>query len=178
MGEMIKRQVIAKGRYLLLARRGNWEYVERLHARGVVVIAATTDQQELILIEQFRIPLLANVIELPAGLVGDSKEHADEDIIDAAKRELLEETGYEAKHFSPIISGPSSAGLSNEIYTMLHAHGLNKIGAGGGVHDERIAVHCIGLKNVQNWLQQKIAEGKLIDPKILAALFYLLNRGS
>src|SRR5689334_17976630 len=133
MGEVLKRRIIARGKHLMLACSEDWEYVERLYSNGVVVVAATTDENELILTEQYRVPLHANVIELPAGLVGDCKETEHEDVFEAAKRELLEESGYLAEHFSLIISGPSSAGLSSEIYTIVHARGLKKTGPGGGV---------------------------------------------
>ena len=46
--------------------------------------------------EQFRKPVTARVIEIPAGLVGDEKEYREETLADSARRELLEETGFQA----------------------------------------------------------------------------------
>src|SRR5688572_22223229 len=64
---------IAAGRFLRLARRGTWEFVERLGASGAVCIIAVTDERKLVLIEQPRPAMNGPVIELPAGLVGDGE---------------------------------------------------------------------------------------------------------
>src|SRR5687768_8463814 len=67
-----RMQVLGNGRFLELVRdEHGWEYARRVNATGVVVIAASTDKNEVILIEQYRPPVGARVVELPAGLVGD-----------------------------------------------------------------------------------------------------------
>jgi len=58
------------GRYLNLLERDGWEFASRSNANGVVVLVAVTDQGEIVLVEQFRIPVGKNVIELPAGRFG------------------------------------------------------------------------------------------------------------
>src|SRR3712207_4274816 len=63
--------VLGKGKYLRLVRRGKWEFVERLKSKGVVGIIATTDDGRLVLVEQWREAAGAWCVELPAGLVGD-----------------------------------------------------------------------------------------------------------
>ena len=90
-----QRRVLAEGKYLRLVAESGWEWVERLNASGAAVIAALTDDRRLVLVEQYRIPLHARVLDLPAGLVGDEPGAAGEAMIDAARRELFEETGYE-----------------------------------------------------------------------------------
>ncbi|RMF83027.1 MAG: DNA mismatch repair protein MutT, partial [Planctomycetota bacterium] len=57
--------VLAAGRYLSLVRQGRWEYARRVNCTGAVVIIATTDDDRIILVEQFRTPLGKPVIELP-----------------------------------------------------------------------------------------------------------------
>ena len=89
-------RILHEGEFLRLKRRDHWEYVERANARGAVVIVALTADDELLLVEQPRLPLQANVIELPAGLVGDIAGAEDEDLEIAGMRELEEETGYRA----------------------------------------------------------------------------------
>ena len=61
-----------KGRYLSLIEREHWEFVTRPNAHAVAVLVATTPEREIVLVEQYRRPLDARVIELPAGLVGDT----------------------------------------------------------------------------------------------------------
>lgn len=172
-----EEHMIAKGRHVSLVCRANWEYAKRRGARGVVVIAALSDNHELILVEQYRIPVSQYCIEMPAGLVGDSS-NPDEDIIVAAKRELLEETGYEANNFEIIISGPSSPGLTNEIHTLLFANKLRKVTDGGGVGDENISIHLVPLLSVYSWLKEQSKNKKLVDSKILAALYYISQKHS
>ena len=91
---------IAEGRHLGLWCRDGWEFARRRQGRGVVAIVALTTDRHLVLIEQHRVPLGASVIELPAGLVGDGAAGTDESIFDAARRELLEETGLALDHWS------------------------------------------------------------------------------
>ena len=140
-----------EGRFLRMVRQGRWEYVQRTKASAVVAIIATTPAQEILLIEQPRAPLGSSIIELPAGLVGDDIGHEDEHIVDAAKRELDEETGYSAPTWSVLTRGPSSAGLTNEVITLLRASGAVKTGAGGGVAGEQITVHAIPFPMVATW---------------------------
>ena len=171
---MSNKNIIAQGKYLRFIREKNWEYVERIGSNGVVVIVPLTQENNLILVEQYRIPVENRTIELPAGLVGD--EDSQEDLFDAARRELREETGFEASHFELIIHGPTSAGLTSESNSFVYAPNCKRVSAGGGILDENIIVHEISPNNTYAWIQQKASEGFLIDPKILAGLFYLTIR--
>ncbi len=161
-------RVLHEGEFLRLLRRGHWEYVERTNAHGVAVIVAVTEANELLLVEQYRWPLERPVIELPAGLVGDVG--GDETLIDAARRELEEETGYRAAHMSELASGPTTAGLSNEITTFCRADGLARTGPGGGDDTETITVHPVPLAGLRGWLDAQSARAA-IDPKLYAGLW-------
>jgi ADP-ribose pyrophosphatase len=164
--------ILHEGRFLRLMKRGRWEYVERLKATGVVVILAITGAGSLVLTEQYRIPVNQRVIELPAGLAGDGPGDELETLAAAARRELLEETGYEAKEMIALTAGPPSAGLATEIVTILRATGLRRVAAGGGEGDEQIQVHEVPLDQVAGWLQRKLAGGLLVDPKVYAGLYF------
>lgn len=164
------------GRFLHLKTRGTWEYVQRPNTTGVVGVAAVTQEGKLLLVEQYRPAVNCNVIELPAGLAGDQKGQEHEDLTVAARRELLEETGYETDSMEQFLTGASSAGLTTETVTLCIARGLRKVHAGGGDADERIIVHEIPVDQVIPWLKSQQALGKLIDFKILAAL-YLHQQG-
>ena len=89
-------QVLGQGKYLRLLVKGTWEYTERVGVSGIVGIVPVTDAGELVMVEQFRMPLGRRVVELPAGLAGDIEGQRDEALESAAARELEEETGYRA----------------------------------------------------------------------------------
>jgi nicotinamidase-related amidase/8-oxo-dGTP pyrophosphatase MutT (NUDIX family) len=167
-----KPRVLAEGRFARLLSHRGWEWVERTNTSAAVVIVAITDKRELVLVEQYRIPLGCRVIELPAGLVGDLAENKQEGLLEAARRELLEETGYEAADIEYLIEGPSSAGLANEVYTLLLAKDARKVGPGGGDTTEDIQVHVVPLDVVEPWLESKSRNGTMISPKIYSALYF------
>ena len=173
---MADPEVLAEGRHLRLVRRDAWEYAERRAAIAVVVIVAITDDGRLVLVEQYRKPVERTVIELPAGLVGDRPGDADEDLWSAARRELWEETGYEAQALEYLAEGPSSAGLTSEVVTFLRAVGLQKVGAGGGDEDEAITVHEVALGEAGSCLNAMAQRGCLIDPKVYAGLYLIGQR--
>lgn len=167
---------LCNGRWLRLQRRGRWEYAERTHAGGAVLVIAVNDRDELVLVEQHRPAVAANCIEMPAGLVGDSAEFAGEDPLTAARRELLEETGYRANSMELLFAGPPSAGMSSERIAFTLAGGLSRETAGGGDDTENIRVHEVPMGQLLEWLRTQAAAGKLVDPKIFSAL-YLLEHG-
>src|SRR5688500_4920446 len=108
------RHILGEGRHLRLVRRGRWEHVERLRTSGVVSVVAITADRRLLLTEQFRPPVDRYCLELPAGLAGDVEGQELEELAAAARRELIEETGYDAQSFEWLTVGPSSAGLTDE----------------------------------------------------------------
>jgi ADP-ribose pyrophosphatase len=157
-------------KWLGLYRTGRWDYVRRPNSSACVAVLPITDQQEIILIEQFRIPVANTVIEIPAGLVGDEADFQHESLADSAARELLEETGYLAQSINPILSSPTSAGMTPEITHIFLATQLTRETQGGGVSGEEITVHIIPLSNLRSFLSEKQSQGLLIDFKIHAAL--------
>ena len=165
-----------RGRYLDLVERDGWEYSTRSNASAVVVIVAVTPEGRLLLVEQFRRPIEARVIELPAGLVGDHVE-PDETIIEAARRELIEETGYTAHSLEPIMDCPSSAGMTDEVVSFIRADRLERVGPGGGDDSEDIQVHAVPLGEIDAWLERQRRRGLPLDPKIFAALYWLERSG-
>lgn len=165
------------GRFLRLMRRGQWEYAERVNPGGAVAIVAVTPDGELLLTEQFRVPLGHPVIELPAGLVGDEPGRESEDWEAAAARELEEETGWRAGRFERLTEGPTTAGMSNETVVLVRARELQRVGVGGGDATESIRVHAVPVAKVAGWLAEREREGLPPDPKVFAGLFFLLDQG-
>lgn len=167
--------LLHRGDFLSYYKEEGWEYVARDNSTGVVTILALTKNNEIVLVEQFRQPFKQNVIELPAGLAGDHYDNQNESFEDAIKRELLEETGYQANTLVKLCEGPVSPGLSTEIFHLYYSNDLEKISEGGGDHTEDILVHTIALKDVDDFIQQCKFQDKLIDIKVLLIMNLLKN---
>jgi ADP-ribose pyrophosphatase len=160
-----------EGKWLRIRVRGHWEYVERATADGLAtLIVAVTPSDELLFVEQYRIPLQRRTIEFPAGLVGDVD--ATESLADSAARELLEETGWAAARVEVLMVGPTSSGLTTEQVAFCRASGLSKVHDGGGDESEAITVHTIPRTDAAAWLVRKQAEGYALDPKLWAGLWF------
>lgn len=164
---------LGRGRFLRLVSRDGWEYAERVGVGGVVVIVAVTPDDRLVLTEQERPAVGARVIDLPAGLAGDEPGQADEPLPEAARRELLEETGWACATLDWLFEGPPSPGTTSEILTFFRARGLERAGRGGGVGNECIEVHEVPVDGVRGWLSRAAGPRRLIDPKVHAALSLL-----
>lgn len=167
---MSEEITLYESKWLGLYRTGHWDYVRRPNSDACVGILAITDAQEILLVEQFRIPVGQTVIEIPAGLVGDEPEFATESLAATARRELLEETGYAAGKTELIFASPTSAGMTPEFTHFFLATELQKETEGGGVGSENIIVHRVPLDRLRAFLAKKQAEGNAIDFKIHAAL--------
>ena len=164
---------MCEGQYLRLVKRGHWEYAERTNAGSAVIVIAVTPEDKLLFVEQFRIPMNAPTIEMPAGLVGDLDAH--DTMEEAARRELLEETGWQAAEVKVLMVGPTSSGMSNELIAFVRARGLTRMHAGGGDETENITVHEVPVADAPRWLTEKMAAGYSMDPKLWAGL-WLLDR--
>ncbi len=75
---MSKPESLHRGKYLELLRDGHWEFVRRVNARGAVFVLAVTEAKELVLVEQYRVPVGERTLELPAGIYGDAESPAAE----------------------------------------------------------------------------------------------------
>ncbi|MEP3226499.1 MAG: NUDIX hydrolase [Parasphingorhabdus sp.] len=158
-----------EGRFITAKRQGRWEYVSRSRGIRAAVILAI-DEGHVLLVEQYRVPLGKNCVELPAGLVGDQDDNSDEDASVAAIRELEEETGYRAAEMENCGEFYSSPGMVSESFSLFKAHQLTKVGDGGGVAGENITVHRIPLQKLDKFIADKRAEGVAIDVKLLLFL--------
>lgn len=156
--------IMWKGRFITAKKKGKWEYVSRARGIKAAVILAAEDGHVL-LVEQFRVPLGASCIELPAGLIGD--HDAGEDALTSAARELEEETGYRAAKLDIVGEFFSSPGMVSESFTLVRATGLTKVGDGGGVDGENIIVHRVAIAQLPAFVAGKRAEGCVVDVKLL-----------
>jgi ADP-ribose pyrophosphatase len=170
---MTETETLCNGRWLRLRRRGRWEFAERVNAGGGVIIVAVTPEDRLLFVEQHRAAIESKTIEMPAGLVGDLADATDEHAVEAARRELLEETGYAAGRIEFLMAGPSSSGMSNEIMAFVRAYDLVRVDAGGGDETEDIIVHEVPRADAPRWLVGKMQEGYSVDPRMFAGLYFL-----
>lgn len=157
-------KVMWQGKFITAKTRGKWEYVGR--ARGIkAAVILAIDDGHVLLVEQYRVPLGAYCIELPAGLIGD--HDAGEDALTSAARELEEETGYRADSMELVGEFFSSPGMVSESFSLVRARGLHKVGEGGGVDGENIIVHRVALAELPAFIAAKRTEGCAVDVKLL-----------
>jgi ADP-ribose pyrophosphatase len=157
------------GKYVRALRRGKWEYASRANDIQAVVILAEHDGK-VILIDQPRVPPDCRCVELPAGLVGD--EDAGATVEETAIKELEEETGFTAERVERLGEFYASPGMLAESFTLVRAHGVRKIGEGGGDENEDINVHLVPRAEIPNFIEQKRAEGFGVDVKLLLFLTF------
>ena len=172
---MSEPETIEEGKHLHFLLRGTWEYVSRPGISGIVLVVPITDDDQIVLVEQYRPPVDSRVIELVAGLAGDIAGQEDEDLTEAARRELIEETGYDAACIERLAAGPPCAGVCDEYLTMFRATGLTKVGPGGGDSSEDIVVHTVPVAEIHEWLAAREQDGLMIDLKIYGGLHLALR---
>lgn len=159
-----QEEIVWQGRFITTKTKGKWEYVSR--ARGIkAAVILAIDDGHVLLVEQFRVPLGASCLELPAGLIGDDTEGEAVEL--AAGRELEEECGYRADRIEVVGEFFSSPGMVSESFFFVRAHDLTKVSDGGGVEGENITVHRIPLGKVASFIAERRAEGYAIDAKLL-----------
>lgn len=160
-------ELMWEGKYVRALRRGRWEYVSRVgDVRAVVILAEY--EGKVILIDQPRIAVGGRCLELPAGLVGDEDPGAT--VEDTAIKELEEETGFTATRIERLGEFHASPGMLSEGFTLVRAHGVTRSGDGGGTEHEDIAVHLVPRSEIPAFVEQKRAEGLVIDVKLLLFL--------
>ena len=179
-------ELLDAGRFLHFYRHSSgWEYVRRPAAVEGVTIIAATPERKLLLVEQFRIPVGRSVIELPAGLVGDTG--ADDAPLAAARRELAEETGYTCAEVEIIGAGTWLPGVTDERNTLCWARGLHGPADPTGADEvyalpdargieaegEALRVYAVPLASARVWLAAQAAAGKVVDLKVYLGMLFL-----
>lgn len=163
-------EIVWQGRFITAKTCGRWEYVGRARGIRAAVILAVDEEDHVLLVEQYRVPLGRPCLELPAGLIGDDDGGANEDPLVAAGRELEEETGYRAAQLENLGEYFSSPGMVSESFTLVRATGLERTGAGGGVDGEDITVHRVPRPELPAFAARKREEGCGIDVRLLILL--------
>jgi len=128
---------------------------------GSAVMMAVGENERVLLVQQFRLPAEASLWELPAGRLDPG-----ESPLGAAKRELREETGYEARKWSELVSFWASPGYVQEKMTIFLAEDLTE-GKQQPMEDERIEIRW--FENDE--LAQMIRRGEIVDGKTLIGYY-------
>lgn len=133
---------------------------------GSAVMMAVDERDRVLLVKQFRLPAGRDLWELPAGRI-DSGETP----LQAAKRELREETGYSAKKWTKLVTFWASPGYVDEKMNIFLASDLTE-GAQEPMEDERIEIRWFTKKE----LQESVRAGKILDAKTLIGYFFWLEQ--
>ena len=164
------RKVVTEGRFLRFVRIGTWEAVERTSPRPAVGVAALTVDGEMVLVEQWRPPMGSAVIEIPAGLVGDLPGKSRESSASAARRELLEETGFRAREWARAGQMHLAIAYSTEVIHIYFARGLTQgerqLDAG-----EFLDVFTATPEELMAWCR----DGQVTDAKTLSCMVWVHN---
>jgi ADP-ribose pyrophosphatase len=122
---------------------------------GSAVVMPVDDKKRVLLVRQYRLPALKYLWELPAGRVD-----AGETPLQAARRELAEETGYRARKFEKLAVFYPSPGFLAEKMTIYIAHGLTE-GKKTPMEDERIQTRWFTAKEIDGLIRSY----KILDAK-------------
>ena len=132
---------------------------------GAVAVLAITDDNKLVMVEQYRKALEKTIIEIPAG-----KLERGEAPLDCAKRELEEETGYECLEMKKLISFYTSPGFADEIIHLYIATGLRKKeNAASPDEDEFLNLLEMTLEDAEKLIEEE----KIHDAKTAYAISYM-----
>lgn len=134
---------------------------EIVHHNGAVAVLAITDEDQIVLVRQYRKPMDRILLEVPAG-----KLEGDEDPKSCAERELVEETGFKAKEMDQIASFYTSPGFSDELVHLYRGKGLTA-GDAQPDEDEFVEVLYLSLPEAKKYIET----GEIKDAKTIMAIY-------
>ena len=143
---------------------------KRVYAKhqGGAAILATTKDEHLILVKQYRYPLKKEIIEIPAGKM----DVLHESFLDCAKRELEEETSYQSNHIHFLTEIYPCVGYSNEVIKLFRAHQSFLVDQPKESDiDEFTKTILVDKKEAKHLLSQNVIK----DAKTIIAILYWLN---
>ena len=169
----ISSEMIYEGAILNLRRDkvtvkdGKTAYREIIEHNGAVALVPVTADGKVVMVRQYRNSVDRYTLEIPAGGLNSK----DEPTIEAAARELEEETGYASEHLEPLISIVTAIAFCDEVIDIYLATGLKKTQQHLD-EDEYIDVYAYTPQE----LADMIYSGKIQDSKTVAAIMAYINR--
>ena len=179
--KIIKTKTVFQGNYLKVKEthfiteagdKGTWEYIEKEPNIPFVVVFALTRDKEVVLEKIYRVPFQQQVLELPSGMNDVEGESETE----AAKRELFEETGYQAKKIIPVFKYSISPAVSIHEGSFYFAPDVDHVGGNETDGVEEIEVVKVPLKELVNYIQEQGKKMKT-SSRILAIAPILQKKG-
>ena len=167
--KIIKREIVFEGDFLKIenlmvelpdGKIGNRDVVRH---PGTVAVLAFIEEDTVIIVKQFRAALNKTLLEIPAG-----KLEVGEDPLEAAHRELEEETGYKSNNIEYLGTMATGPGFTDELIHLYKAIELFE-GVKGGDDDEFIEVYPYKLQEIKDMIRS----GLIIDAKTITSLMYL-----
>lgn len=171
--EVTRHEILYEGRVFTVIRdevrhESGYEAVREVIAHdGGAVVVAVDAQDRVLLVRQFRYPLAAHILELPAG-----KLSPDEDPLDCARRELREETGVTARRWEPLTAMLSTPGFCTEELFVFLARDLEDGEQALEEGEESIEVLRLPLREAI----ERCADGGIRDGKTVTGLFLAAHR--
>lgn len=165
---ILKSEIVFNGNFLRIQRdetvdaKGHHRKTDFILHPGAVLVIPCLDRDRIVIERQYRHPLRRVFWEFPAGKL-DPGEHS----VEAARRELREETGFECAELIELGRIHNAIGYSNEFIDLFVARGLTQKGA---QLDEGEELEVIEM----TWsdLEDRVRAGEVTDAKTLAAFFW------
>ena len=143
-----------------------WDYVEHL---GAAAVLPMLDDETVVMVRQYRLPLDRYTLEIPAGKL----DNKDEDYLVCAKRELEEETGYKSDNMEFLLDSIGSNAFWNTKVRCFVAKDLQE----STMHNDRDEETKVELWNIYD-LKEKILKGEITDAKTISSVMtYLVKYG-
>lgn len=160
---LMEGPVFSVRRHIVTAKNGKTTLRDIVEHNGGVGVCAMTPENKLLMVRQFRKAAEAVVWEIPAG-----KTEVGEDSLTTAKRELKEETGYDAEDFQFLTRFYGTIGYNNEIIEIFKARTTSK---GETAFDEHEAIELYEMEIPA--LLAMIDKGEIIDAKTIVGVLLI-----
>jgi ADP-ribose pyrophosphatase len=169
---------VFKGRFLsifdthFLDKNGGERHWEWIQKKEIVMVLPITKEGKLVLIKNFRVPIQKYVIEIPAGMIDQYNESAEESV----RRELLEETGYVVEKLVSFPVSPYAPGTSNNLFTPFIGLGAIRVNDQAGDVTEDIVVMEVSPREMMDLYLHPQAD-VLFNIRIFALYYLGLQQG-